>query len=279
MTLSWLVTKTLSCGGVTVTDCNVSFQKASNLLMEPKECLQILSSWMGSGGVTSLASCTLRRERKDIVTLQPSSCRHGRNLIAVTNEIRTLHRLYLLSWSSRYSGCQYLIIQPHCLIIAFLSDNALAVVWPDPSSLRRVWLARLGVWPGTQTLHPFFLGLCYLQLLVCKYGEKGEGLNNLVTCVVISCQIDTHGAVPDEESQGPSFLVMSCRRTGNQNNCKGPSIQLFVWYTRDWWAQSLWIRIVTVGHLPSCVYRLFTWCDKTSQAFPLCIQMLEVVKC
>ena len=57
----------------------------------------------------------------------------------------------------------------------------------------------------------FFLGLCYLQLLVCKYGEKGEGLNNLVTCVVISCQIDKHGAVPDEESQGPSFLVMSCQ--------------------------------------------------------------------
>ena len=50
----------------------------------------------------SLTSHTLRRERKGLVTLQPSSCRHSRKL-AVTNEIHALCRLHPLSWSSNYA--------------------------------------------------------------------------------------------------------------------------------------------------------------------------------
>ena len=45
------------------------------------------------------------QRRKGLVTLQPSSCLHGRNLM--WPQIRALQRSHLLSWSQNvFSGCQ-----------------------------------------------------------------------------------------------------------------------------------------------------------------------------
>ena len=86
-------------------------------------------------------------ERKGLVMLQPSCCPHSRNLkwpirsVLFVDCIRS-HGVQLRH--KVFSGCQHLITELLCSIIAFLSDNSVVAAWPDPSSLmRRVWLARL----------------------------------------------------------------------------------------------------------------------------------------
>ena len=74
-----------------------------------------------------------------------------------------------------FSRCQDLIIELVCSIITFLSDNSSAAVGPDPSSLRRVWLARLVrcmlfadciCWHGVASMLPVWLADVSILLAV-----------------------------------------------------------------------------------------------------------------
>ena len=87
---------------------------------------------------TSLASHTLRRERKGLVTLQPSrqDLRWPIRSALFVDRIRC-HGVQLRH--NVFSGCQHLITKPLCSIIAFLGDNSVVAAW-QTLSLR---LARL----------------------------------------------------------------------------------------------------------------------------------------
>ena len=95
----------------------------------------------------SHASHTLHREEGSghtaTIELSPQQ------KLDATNQICSYCRSHpLLSLRHMFSRCQHLItcIYCHnhvCSIIAFLGDNLRLTVWPDPSSLWRVWLARL----------------------------------------------------------------------------------------------------------------------------------------
>ena len=70
-------------------------------------------------------------ERKGLVTLQPLSCRQGRNLMW---PIRC--RSQLLSWSSNYVTCLVdvsILLSTSMSIIVFLSENSMVAAWPDGS--------------------------------------------------------------------------------------------------------------------------------------------------
>ena len=93
----------------------------------------------------SLASHTLCRE-EGLVTLQSSSCRHGRNLLrpmrsTLFEDCICCHQI-TVTLCYVFSRC-HLVMESVCSIIEFHGDNSSAAVGPDPSSLRRVWLARL----------------------------------------------------------------------------------------------------------------------------------------
>ena len=75
----------------------------------------------------NLASHTFRRERKGLVTLQPSSCRHDRNLSGPIRSALFVDRICCHGVQLRhnvFSGCQHLITEPQWSIIAFLGDNS-----------------------------------------------------------------------------------------------------------------------------------------------------------
>ena len=76
---------------------------------------------------SSLASHTLRTERKGLVTLQPSSCRHDRNLSGPIRSALFIDHIHCHGAQLRhnvFSGCQHLITEPQWSIIAFLGDNS-----------------------------------------------------------------------------------------------------------------------------------------------------------
>ena len=94
----------------------------------------------------SLASHTLRRERKGLVTLQPLSC----HKLDVTNQICALRRLHPLSWSTITS--QRIQQMSAFYYLTAMADNCIPQqqlgscnVTRPFLSLRRVWLARLAL--------------------------------------------------------------------------------------------------------------------------------------
>ena len=87
---------------------------------------------------SSLASHTLRRERKGLVTLQPSSCPHNKILLWPIRSMLFVDRIRchgVQLYHNVFSGCQHLITKPLCSVIAFLGNNSVVAAWPDPSSL------------------------------------------------------------------------------------------------------------------------------------------------
>ena len=99
----------------------------------------------------SLASHTLRRERKGLVMLQPSSCPHSGKLV---QQIRSALFVDCICYGVQlchnvFSGCQHLItvLLPN---LATMFDNCIprrqlisCNMTRQFLSLRRVWLARL----------------------------------------------------------------------------------------------------------------------------------------
>jgi len=107
------------------------------------------SLWLWMCGWISLASNILRRERKGLVTLQPSSCPHGRNLIRPIRSALFVDRIRCHEVQLRrnvFSECQ------HHYYLTAMFDNCVprrqlgscSVTIPF-LSLWRVWLARLWV--------------------------------------------------------------------------------------------------------------------------------------
>jgi len=75
----------------------------------------------------SLTSHTLRRERKGLVTLQPSSCPHDKILLWPIRSALFIDRIRchgVQLCHNMFSGCQHLITKPLCSIIVFLGDNS-----------------------------------------------------------------------------------------------------------------------------------------------------------
>ena len=99
-----------------------------------------MASWvelaLQPGSWPSLASHTLRRERKGLVTLQPSSCPHDKILLWPIRSVLFVDHIRCHGVQLRhnvFSGCQYLITKLLCSIVAFLGDNSVVAAWPDPS--------------------------------------------------------------------------------------------------------------------------------------------------
>ena len=90
--------------------------------------------------INIVSQATPFAERKGLVTLQPLSCPHGRNLTWPIRSVLFLDRV----------RCHEVVLchvfNMTCSIIAFLGNSLVVAAWPDPSSLiRRVWLARLSI--------------------------------------------------------------------------------------------------------------------------------------
>ena len=93
----------------------------------------------------SLTSHTIRRERKGLVTLQPLSCYHGRNLMWPIRSAFFVDRI--MSWSTVTS--QQLVDVSIYYLIAMVNNciprrqlDSCSMIRPF-ISLRRVWLVRL----------------------------------------------------------------------------------------------------------------------------------------
>ena len=151
------------------------------------------------GGCPNLASHTLRRERKALVTLQPSSCRHDRHLMWPIRSTLFVDRIRCHGVQLRhvFSECQHLILAT-TMVNNYVPRRQLGIcsVTRPFLSLRRVWLVRLGNAPDGKN-KPFLV--VFVQVLELQTFVKWTNCcllfvkkNVCANCVLLIGDLDRH---------------------------------------------------------------------------------------